>query len=57
MDEFTSALDEETEIKILENLRKNFVGKTIVLITHRKSTLKACDKIYELKDGSLNKIK
>ena len=27
MDEFTSALDEETEIKIIKNLKKMFSGK------------------------------
>ena len=57
MDEFTSALDEDTEIKIIKNLKRIFTGKTIVIITHRKSTLEICDKIYELKNGELNNIK
>ena len=57
MDEFTSALDEETEIKIIKNLKKMFSGKTILIITHRKSTLEICDKIYELKNGELNNLK
>lgn len=57
MDEFTSALDEDTEIKIIKNLKRIFIGKTIVIITHRKSTLEICDKIYELKNGELNNIK
>ena len=57
MDEFTSALDEDTETKIIKNLKRIFTGKTIVIITHRKSTLEICDKIYELKNGELNNIK
>ena len=57
MDEFTSALDEDTEIKIIKNLKRIFAGKTIVIITHRKRTLEICDKIYELKNGELNNIK
>jgi ABC-type multidrug transport system fused ATPase/permease subunit len=57
MDEFTSALDEETEIKIIRNLKKMFSKKTILIITHRKSTLEICDKIYELKNGELNNLK
>ena len=57
MDEFTSALDEDTEIRIIRNLKKIFSGKTILIITHRKSTLEICDKIYELKKGELNSLK
>ena len=36
MDEFTSSLDENTELKIIENLRTISKNKTIIFITHRK---------------------
>ena len=50
MDESTSALDSETEQKIMLNLKKNF-SKTIILIAHRKSTIEACDKVINIKNG------
>ena len=46
MDEATSHLDEETEWKILENLKSQDIS--LILITHRKSTLKFADQIIEL---------
>ena len=36
LDEFTSALDEKTENKIIKNLKEYFKGKSIMIITHRK---------------------
>ena len=51
MDESTSALDSETEQKIMLNLKKNFSNKTIILIAHRKSTIEACDKVINIKNG------
>ena len=51
MDESTSALDSETEQKIMLNLKKNFSKKTIILIAHRKSTIEACDKVINIKNG------
>ncbi len=58
MDESTSALDSETEEKIISNLKNNFSSKTIILIAHRKTTIEACDKIINLVNGSISeKIK
>ena len=56
MDEFTSALDIKTEEIILQKLIKYKNNKTIIIITHRTSTLKYCDVKYLLKDGSISKI-
>lgn len=53
LDEATSALDGATEsevIKIIDSLKRN---KTIIMVSHRVSTLKNCDKIFEFKNGSL----
>ena len=56
MDEATSSLDKETEELILENIN-NFKGKkTIIVITHKESTLKYVDKIFEIKNKKLNII-
>ncbi|MDE5569187.1 MAG: ABC transporter ATP-binding protein/permease, partial [Ruminococcus sp.] len=46
LDESTSALDEMTEQRLLENLRK-MTNKTVIIITHRKAALKICDKIID----------
>ncbi len=56
MDEFTSALDVKTEELILQKLMKYKNNKTIIIITHRTSTLKYCNVKYLLKDRSISKI-
>ena len=55
LDEFTSALDSETEEKIIESIKN--IDKTIIIISHRKTTLKYCDKIFELTKKQLKEIK
>tara|TARA_B100000886_G_scaffold339314_1_gene304419 strand:+ start:6846 stop:8621 length:1776 start_codon:yes stop_codon:yes gene_type:complete len=53
LDEATSSLDNETENSVIESI-KNIKGKvTIILITHRLSTLNICDRIIEFKNGKL----
>ena len=53
LDEATNSLDQETENKILEEL-KMLKGKiTILFITHRLSTLSFCDKIFRIKNNNL----
>lgn len=53
-DEATSALDHETENEIIETINNLFVQKkTMLMIAHRYTTLRKCDKIYELKDGNI----
>lgn len=53
-DEATSALDEITEKEIMESI-DNLIGqKTLIIIAHRLSTLKKCNKIFEVADGKIN---
>jgi ABC-type multidrug transport system fused ATPase/permease subunit len=54
MDEFTSSLDSETENLIVKNLKDNFPDKTMLIISHRKSTIDNCDKILKIDQGKLN---
>ena len=54
MDESTSALDDKTEEIIMNNINDNFDDKTIIIIAHRKTTIEKCDKIWNLKNGSLD---
>ena len=51
MDEATSALDIKVEDRIINSLNKIKYNKTIILVSHRKSALKICNKIFKL-DGS-----
>lgn len=53
-DEFTSALDEENEDKILKYLKKS--KNTIIIVSHKNSSLKYCNKIYKMKDGKLLRV-
>ena len=57
LDEATSALDNETEAKIMDEIYKVGSNKTMIIIAHRLSTLDRCDKIIDLKDGKISKIK
>ena len=56
LDESTNALDENTEKKIFNNLRKYNQDVTIIAITHRKSLLKNFDYCYNLETNKLKNI-
>ena len=50
-DEATSSLDEESERLILKSIKTLAVGKTVIIISHRFSTLRIADFIYFLDNG------
>ena len=52
-DESTSALDMETEKKLMSDIYKLKKNKTLIIISHRTSILDNCDYIYELKNKSI----
>ena len=52
-DEATSALDSETETEIITAISNLKGNKTIIIIAHRVSTLKSCDRILELSEGAI----
>lgn len=54
-DEATSALDSETEQAIMDTIEHIGDEVTILMIAHRLSTLKNCDLIVELKQGTLSR--
>lgn len=56
LDEATSALDEETETKVLTNI-KSLTDKTVLFITHRNTSLKACDRIVHVQNKNFAVIK
>ena len=52
-DDCLSAVDTETEEKILESLKKIMQDKTSIIISHRISSVKHCDQIIVLDQGQL----
>ena len=55
-DDSMSSLDMETDAKIRESLRLDTEGATVILISHRISTLMKADKIMVLEDGQVAEI-
>ena len=54
LDEATSALDLKTENQVIRHIN-SFHGKiTVLYISHRKSTLRYCDRVFSIKNGSLS---
>ncbi|MBQ7255878.1 MAG: ABC transporter ATP-binding protein [Oscillospiraceae bacterium] len=54
LDECTSALDEQTERRLLENLR-SMTDKTCLLISHKKAATEICDSVYRVVDGKIER--
>ena len=52
LDEVTSALDLETEEKVLQNIA-SLRDKTCIISTHRPSVLSLCDRIYRIRKRKL----
>ncbi|ATA72204.1 ABC transporter [Capnocytophaga sp. H4358] len=53
LDDSLSAVDTETEEKILQNLHDTLKNKTVVIVSHRVSVAKNADKIFMLNEGEL----
>lgn len=53
LDEPTASIDAVTEEKIFSSLEKNTEGKTVILITHRFSTVKNANKILMMEHGKI----
>jgi len=57
LDEATSALDLDTETEFLETLEAIHKQVTMVVISHRLSSLKYCDRIVHLEHGALTQVR
>lgn len=51
LDEVTSALDQQTEQRVLNNLMRR--GVTTIVTTHRPSVLNLCSRAYRVRDGQV----
>ena len=56
MDEATNSLDNLTEQKFIQDLKKLKNKVTIISISHQQESLDFCDKVYELNSKELKKI-
>lgn len=55
-DEVTSALDEETEGRLLHNIQTHFKNKTIIFVTHKLNALDISDKVYKIDKKQLHRV-
>ena len=55
LDESTSALDEATEAKLLENISA-MRDKTCIIVTHRRAALSICDYTLHISNGHMTRI-
>ena len=55
-DEATSALDPESEAIIQKNLKSIAKGRTVIIVSHRLSTLTGCDKIVVMERGRVEHV-
>lgn len=53
LDDSTSALDVETEKKLLQEIKENYPHKTILISAHRMSSVVDCDEIIYMQDGRI----
>ena len=55
-DEATSALDNETEARLMETIHAVSQDRTVIMIAHRLTTLKDCNRIVMMEKGSMKQM-
>jgi ATP-binding cassette subfamily B protein len=53
LDEPTASLDARAEAELFERIRSLFKGRSVVLISHRFSSVRSADRIYVMKEGQI----
>ncbi|MBQ4565010.1 MAG: ABC transporter ATP-binding protein [Oscillospiraceae bacterium] len=56
-DEATSSLDNETEAAVMESIHTLGSRKTMIIVAHRLTTLRDCDKVFKVEDGAVHEVK
>lgn len=56
LDEATSAMDMETESRVLQNIIEQKPNKTCIVSTHRPGVLKMCQRIYRISDQKIREL-
>lgn len=57
LDEATAALDNETEAVIMESIERLQGKITLIIVAHRLTTIKDCDRIYKIENKSVEEVK
>ena len=57
LDEATSALDTETEKEIMKNIYEVGRDKTLLIITHRLTTIEECETVYAIENGEVRRVR
>ena len=55
-DEATSALDNESESEVARAIQNLTGSKTLLIVSHRLSTIRQCDRIFYLENGEVSDI-
>ncbi|MFK7959650.1 MAG: ABC transporter ATP-binding protein [Phycisphaerales bacterium] len=53
LDEATSALDGTTEAEVMERMGESMPGVTVLMIAHRLSTVRECNRVHLIEDGRI----
>ena len=56
-DEATSSLDNETEAAVMESINALGSQKTMIIVAHRLTTLRGCDKIYRVDEAGVEETR
>jgi len=56
LDEATSALDYETEKEIMDEIYEISKDRTLLIVAHRHSTLKICEKVYMVRNKTIEVV-
>ena len=56
LDEATSALDSETEEEIMKEIYDVSKDRPLIIVAHRLTTLKDCDRIFVINNGGIERI-
>lgn len=55
-DEATSALDNKTESRLIKTINSVSKNRTVIMIAHRLTTLKKCNRILQLRKGKIKSV-
>ena len=56
LDEATSALDESTESAVMQSIEALGDEVTIVMVAHKMASLRSCEQIIELRNGTIHRV-
>ncbi len=55
-DESTNSLDNETEKRVIDNIKNYYDDRTILIVSHNKNILNFCNKIFRFEKGKIKEV-